>query len=103
MALFYINPVQLQRRRRAATPVERVRISLSRGLAHHEIAPAAPDDFIAAVVQDAVADPPDVDLSVALDETGEVCAPSQCGHDLATGRQKATVTPQFKITYRKRQ
>jgi hypothetical protein len=51
-----------------------VRTSFSGSGADHQIAPAAPDDFVAAVVEDAPANPSDVDLSVALDETGEVVA-----------------------------
>jgi hypothetical protein len=44
------------------------------GVSDHQIAPAAPDDFVAAVVQDAAANPGDVDVPVALDQTGEVVA-----------------------------
>lgn len=46
----------------------------SRGLADQQVALAVPNDLVAAFVQDATADPGDIDISVALKETGEVVA-----------------------------
>ena len=46
--------------------------AFSRRGADHEIASAAPDHFVATVVQDAAADGADVDVPVALHEAGEV-------------------------------
>ena len=44
-----------------------VRTDFSGGVADHQVAPAEPDDLVAAVVQGAAADLGDVDISVALD------------------------------------
>jgi hypothetical protein len=55
-----------------------------RGGAEHQVAPAPPDDLVAAVAQDAASDPGDVDVSVAIDHTGEVVAhPHDLGGDPA--------------------
>src|SRR5208283_6049981 len=51
-----------------------VRTDFSGGVAEHQVAPAVPDDLVAAVVQDAAADLGDVDVPVALDQVGEVVA-----------------------------
>ena len=58
----------------AAPPFRSPSHSGASGLPDHQIAPAAPDDIVAAVVQDAAADAGDVEVPVALDEAGEVVA-----------------------------
>ena len=81
----------MKRRPTAAnsSPPPRVWV-VSGGGADHQIAPAAPDDIVAAVVQDAASDPGDVDVPVALDEAGEVVAHAhELGGDPAVKRGEA--------------
>jgi hypothetical protein len=55
------------------SPAPRTRAA-SGGFADHQVPSAAPDDIVAAIVQDAAPDFRDVDVPVALDEAGEVVA-----------------------------